>query len=117
MKRLKSKLAQLKAWFIRIVGRSSSSEKTVLFVDGNCRNCYEGELIYYIVLTAGGTYKTGWDFAEKINENMNIWDTLISLSLVKGLYKSKKKAEEYCYDANAGSQKETEKAFLKGLGV
>ena len=117
MKKLKSKLSEFKAWFIRIVERSSLSEKPVLFIDGNCRNCYEGELIYYIVLTAGGTYKTGWDFAEKIHENMNTWDTLISLSIVKGLYKSKEKAEEYCCDANAGSQKETEKAFLKGLGV
>lgn len=115
MKILKSKLAQLKAWFIRNAVRSS--EKPVLFMDGNRLNCYEGELIYYIVLTAGGTYKISWDFAENIHENINIWDTLISLSIVKGLYKSKEKAEEYCLDANAGSQKETEKAFLKGLSV
>lgn len=117
MQKLKSKLAQLNAWFIRNIVRSSSSEKPVLFVDGNCYNCYEGELIYYVVLTQGGTYKTGWDFAEEIHKNMNVWHTLISLSLVKGLYKNKDKAEEYCYDAKAGAQRETEKAFLKRLGV
>ena len=48
---------------------------------------------------------------------MNVWHTLISLGLVKGLYKNSDKANEYCYDAKAGAQKETEKAFLKGLGV
>ena len=93
MKKLKSKLTQLKAWFIGNVVRSSSSEKPVLFIDGNCYNCYEGEIIYYVVLTQGGTYKTGWDFAEEIHKNINVWHTLISLSLVKGLYKSKNKAE------------------------
>ena len=117
MKYLNIKLAQFKRWILSNVVRSSSSEKPVLFVDGNCYNCYEGELIYYVVLTEGGTYKTGWDFAEEIHKNMDVWHTLISLSLVKGLYKNKDKAEEYCFDAKAGAVKETEKAFLKGLGV
>lgn len=117
MKYLKTKLAQIKQWILSFVVRSSSSEKPVLFVDGNFYNCYEGEIIYYVVLTQGGTYKIGWGFAEDIHKNMDVWHTLISLSLVKGLYKNKDKAQEYCYDAKAGAVKETEKAFLKGLGV
>ena len=51
-------------------------------------------------------HKTGWEFAEDIHKNMNVWHTLISLSLVK-LYKNKDKAEEYCFDAKAGAAKET----------
>lgn len=117
MKYSKTKLAHFKQWILSFVVRSSSSQKTVLFRDGNCYNCYEGELIYYVVLTEGGVYKTGWEFAEDIHKNMNVWHTLISLGLVKGLYKNKDKAEEYCFDANAGAAKETEKAFLKALGV
>ena len=117
MKYLKTKLAQLKQWILSFVVRSSSGRKPVLFIDGNYYNCHEGETIYYVVLTRGGTYKTGWNFAEEIHKNMTVWHTLISLGLVKGLYKNKDKAEEYCFDAKAGAAKETEKAFLKGLGV
>ena len=89
---------QLKTWFIRNVVGFFSNKKPVLFVDGNSYNCYEGEIIYYVVLTHGGTYKIGWDFAEVIHKNIDAWHTLISLSLVKGLYKNKDKAEEYCPD-------------------
>lgn len=117
MKYLKTKLAQFKQWILSFVVRSSSSEKPVLFVDGNCYNCYEGEQIYFVVLSSGGTYKTGWDWAEEIHKNKGVWDALISTGLVKGLYKHSDKAEEYCYDAKAGALKETERAFLKGLGV
>ena len=91
---------------------SSVKEKKVLFVDGNGYNCYDGELVYYIVLTEGGKYKVGWDFAEVISKNMIVWDTLIGLALVKGLYKNKHKAEEYCKDDNVGSSKAINKTFF-----
>ena len=102
------------AWHKYHVRRSSSTknEKKVLFIDGNGYNCYEGELIYYIVLTEGGKYKVGWDFAEVISKDMAIWQTLIGLSLVKGLYKNKDKAEEYCDDANCGSSRAINKTFF-----
>lgn len=83
-----------------------------MFVDGNGYNCYKGELIYYVVLTEGGMYKVGWDFAEVISKNMAIWNTLIGLSLVQGLYKNKDKAVEYCDDANCGSAKAINKSFF-----
>lgn len=117
MKYISKKIVQLKRWISSLGVRSSSNEKFVLFVDGNGYNCYKGEVVYYVVLTEGGTYKTGWSFAEKIYKNIAVWDTLISLSLVKGLYKNKDKAEEYCYHAKVGAAKEIEKSFLKGLGV
>lgn len=101
---------------LRIVKRSSSSSD-VFFVDANGYDCRKGDMIYYVALSAGGVFKTGWEFAEVIHENMGIWQTLISLSLVKGLYKNKCKAEESCFDAYAGGQKEIDKAFLKRLGV
>jgi hypothetical protein len=43
---------------------------------------------------------------------MAIWQTLIGLSLVKGLYKNKDKAEEYCEDANCGSARAINKTFF-----
>ena len=110
-KYLIEKLKVLRQLFVR---RSSSTkqEKKVLFTDGNRYNCYDGDLIYYIVLTEGGKYKVGWDFAEVIAKDMAIWQTLIGLSLVKGLYKNKEKAEEYCEDANYGSAKAINKTFF-----
>ncbi|MCH6574664.1 MAG: hypothetical protein IH795_05600 [Bacteroidetes bacterium] len=86
----------------------------VLFIDGNCYDCRNGEMIYYVVLSAGGKYKLGSDFAEEIHKNMDTWHLLISLSLVKGLYKNHDKAHEYCIDANAGSVKTIEKAIFTG---
>jgi len=89
--------------------------KKVLFTDGNGYNCYEGELIYYIVLTDGGGYRVGWEFADVISNNMAIWETLIGLSIVRGLYKNKDKADEYCQDANFGSEKAINKVFFRNL--
>ena len=114
------KLTELKKWLGNLPifsVRRSSSLNDVLFVDANTYDCRKGEIIYYVVLSAGGVYKTEWEFAEEIHKNMPIWETLITLSIVKGLYKHKDKAEESCLDAYAGGQKEIDKAFLKGLGV
>lgn len=80
-------------------------KKENLFMDANSSYCHEGDLVYYVVLSAAGRYKVGWQFAEVIKQNMAIWDTLISLSLVKGIYKNKDKAEETCEDENFGSDK------------
>ena len=99
------------------IARRSSSSNDVLFVDANGYDCRKGDVIYYVALSAGGVFKTGWEFAETIHKTMDVWQTLITLSLVKGLYKNKNKAEESCFDAYAGGQKEIDKAFLKGLGV
>jgi hypothetical protein len=115
LNRMKNMIKVLKqTWYKYHVRRSPSTktEKKVLFVDGNCYNCYEGGLIYYIVLTEGGKYKVGWDFAEVISKDMAIWQTLIGLSIVKGLYKNKDKAEEYCDDANCGSARTINKTFF-----
>lgn len=117
MKRLKTILGRIKAFFIHGVVRSSLSDKPVLFIDGNGHDCYKDDVIYYVALDGGGTYKTGWDFAEEISKSLVTWNILISIGLIKGLYKNKEKAEEYCFDAKAGAVKETGKAFLKNLGV
>lgn len=90
-------------------------DKKFLFIDGNGYNCYEDELIYYVVLTDGGRYKVGCEFAEVISNNMAIWKTLIGLSLVRGIYKHKDKANEYCQDANFGSEKAINKVFFRNL--
>lgn len=90
-------------------------DKKELFIDGNGYSCYEGEMVYYVTLAEGGGYKTGWDFAEDIFKNMNVWHVLISLGIVKGLFKKAEKAREYCDDANCGSEQEINKIFFSNI--
>ena len=106
----------IKSWFARLF-REESEDNPVLFVDANSYNCYKGEKIYYVVLSTGGSYTVDWQFAEDIYKDMSTWHLLISISLVKGLYKNRDKAYEYCFDAKQGSQKEIEKVFFSGLDI
>jgi len=91
------------------------NEQTFLFQDGHSNYVHKGDYVYYIVLSEGGKYKVGWQLADEVHAQMQVWSLLIGLSLVKGLYLEKDYAEELCEDYNIGASRTIDKSVFGNL--
>lgn len=69
---------------------------TFLFRDRNGNDFYEGDKVYYAVLSEGGQYKVRSDKATTIYSELSTWNILIRISLVKGFFKNRIDAHNNC---------------------
>ena len=96
---------------------SIGEEYDALFLDDCSYNCYKDDLIYYVTISEGGVYKVKSESANTIHKNWGVWETLIEIGLIKGIYKNIENAQECCLNSNKKSTKEIDKAFLKELNL
>lgn len=71
--------------------------------------------IYVVHLHAGGRFKITWLTAKEYNDSIRVYSCLITLSIIRGIFKDKSQAEEYYHECNNEAATESTKSFLNNL--